>query len=74
MNEKIITQCRRTTPSIKWRAFELIGGTELSGYGIRWVRNGVAALGEPSKVLKREWYDCELTRYAHLFTRPDFSL
>lgn len=45
----------------KWRIFKLIQGNNEQS-GIQWARVGVAALGEPSQVLRIEYFDSKTKR------------
>jgi hypothetical protein len=45
----------------KWTIFKLIDGNNEQP-GIQWQRDGIAALGEPSKVLRLEYFDSKRKR------------
>lgn len=70
----IITQHRNQTVSKKWHGITFCSHPIHGEYGISWSRAGIAALGEASTVTRQEYYDCELTRYLHKVTGPDFSV
>jgi len=59
----------------KWKIAALITGNNEQA-GILWVRNGIAALGEPSRVERIEHYETESARMDKLFENraPDFAL
>lgn len=62
----------------KWKIASLITGNNEQA-AILWVRNGIAALGEPSRVERIEYYDTETERMDKLLGNrlrdqsPNFS-
>ena len=59
----------KTQKKSKWSVHAIIGKNNEQP-GIQWARNGIAALGEPSRVLRIEYYGTETERDEMIFKSP----